>query len=138
MQKNQGYFCILVSRFFGQILNLENSLYSFFMNHDSRNWTSNQKCQRLFFLQEYCKAKLFLETNLWKWTSCFSKGQIKSEWIHVVINFPNKQLNLKDFCPEIFEVEYLDIGQFNPTFLHIQTRFVKCIQSYSNYFLINL
>ena len=38
----------------------------------------------------------------------FTKGQIKSEWIYEVIDFPNQQLkNLKDFCPESFEVEYL-------------------------------
>ena len=29
-----------------------------------------------------------------------SKGQIKSEWIYVIINFPkNEPKNLKDFCP---------------------------------------
>ena len=34
------------------------------------------------------------------------KGQIKSEWTYEVIDFPNQQLkNLKDFCPEGFEVE---------------------------------
>ena len=38
----------------------------------------------------------------------FVKGQIKSEWIYEVIDFPKYQLkNLKDFCPESFEVEYL-------------------------------
>ena len=36
------------------------------------------------------------------------KGQIKSEWIYKDIHFPNQQLkNLKNFCPEGFEVEYL-------------------------------
>ena len=36
------------------------------------------------------------------------KGQIKSEWIYESIDFTNYQLkNLKDFCPERFEVEYL-------------------------------
>ena len=36
------------------------------------------------------------------------KGQIKSERIYEVIDFPNYQLkNLKDLCPESFEVEYL-------------------------------
>ena len=36
------------------------------------------------------------------------KGQIKSEWIYEVIDFPNEQLkNLKDFFTESFEVEYL-------------------------------
>ena len=38
----------------------------------------------------------------------FTKGQIKSERIYEVINFPNYQLkNVKDFCLESFEVEYL-------------------------------
>ena len=37
-----------------------------------------------------------------------TKGQIKSELIYEVIEFPNWQLkNLQDFCPESFEVEYL-------------------------------
>ena len=32
-----------------------------------------------------------------------SKGQIKSEWIYEIINFPkNEPKNLKDFCPESF------------------------------------
>ena len=36
------------------------------------------------------------------------KGQIKSEQIYEVIDFPNYQLkNLKDLCHESFEVEYL-------------------------------
>ena len=36
------------------------------------------------------------------------KGQIKSECIYEVIDFPNCQLkNLKDFCPKSFEVKYL-------------------------------
>ena len=35
------------------------------------------------------------------------KGQIKSEWIYEVIDFPNYQLkNLKDFCPKsVFEAQ---------------------------------
>ena len=38
------------------------------------------------------------------------KGQIKSELIYEVIDFPNYQLkNLKDFCPESYKVEYLQI-----------------------------
>ena len=38
----------------------------------------------------------------------YPKGQIKSERIHEVIDFPNYQLkNLKDFWPESSEVEYL-------------------------------
>jgi hypothetical protein len=40
--------------------------------------------------------------------SWITKGQIKSEWIYEVIDFPNYQLkHLKDFCPESYEVEYL-------------------------------
>ena len=32
-----------------------------------------------------------------------TKGQIKSEWIYEIINFPkNDPKNLKDFCPESF------------------------------------
>ena len=35
-----------------------------------------------------------------------AKGQIKSEWIYEVIDFPNYQLkNLKDFCPKIIEAQ---------------------------------
>ena len=42
--------------------------------------------------------------------SVLCKGLIKSEWIYEVIDFPNYQLkNLKDFCSEIFEFEYLYI-----------------------------
>ena len=45
--------------------------------------------------------------------TCFSieswfKGQLIAEWLFDVIDFQNDQLkNLKDFCPESFEVEYL-------------------------------
>ena len=47
-----------------------------------------------------------------------TKGQIKSEWIYDVINFPNYQRkNLKDFCPESFEVEYLKIEDDLTNFL---------------------
>ena len=36
-----------------------------------------------------------------------SKGQMKSEWIYAVTNFPNYQLKYcKDFCPDSFEDEY--------------------------------
>ena len=42
------------------------------------------------------------------WTSSyqllFTKGQIKSEWISEIINFPkNNPKNLKDFCPMYFK-----------------------------------
>ena len=39
-----------------------------------------------------------------------NKGQLKSGWIHEVIDFPNYHLKyLKDFCPESFEVEYVSL-----------------------------
>ena len=58
------------------------------------------------------------------------KGQIMSEWIDEVIDFPNYQLkNLKDFCPESFEVEYLlTYRVIWPDFFAYQTRFAICTQ----------
>ena len=44
----------------------------------------------------------------WKIQLHICKGQIKSEWIYGINDFPNCQLkNLKDFCSESFKVEYL-------------------------------
>ena len=40
------------------------------------------------------------QVNIWRVTL---KGQIKSEWIYEIVNFPkNDPKNLKDFYPESF------------------------------------
>ena len=54
-----------------------------------------------------------------------SKGQIKSEWIYEIINFPkNEPKDLKDFCPMYsqgrnpskFLVHFLEIDDFMNSF----------------------
>ena len=49
---------------------------------------------------EWCLIQIVLMCDL---QVIYTKGQIKSEWIFEIINFPKWQLkNLKDFCPGRF------------------------------------
>ena len=60
--------------------------------------------------------------------NAISKGQINSEWIYEIINFPkNEPKNLKDFCPMYyknsqgrnpsnFSVHFLEIDDFINSF----------------------
>ena len=60
--------------------------------------------KRMEYICSICHVYRPVSTTVFQVT----KGQIKSEWIYEVSDFPNQQLqNLKDFCPESFEVEYL-------------------------------
>ena len=56
--------------------------------------------------------------HLWNFISLIFKGQIKSEWIYEVIDFPNYQLkNLNDFWPwKFWSWISLDIGWFDQIF----------------------
>ena len=65
--------------------------------------TGDSERQKIIFL-----TALNCSENSMDYVARYVKGQIKSERIYEVIDFPNYQLkNLKDFCPESFEVEYL-------------------------------
>ena len=65
--------------------------------------TGDSERQKIIFL-----TALNCSENSMDYVARYVKGQIKSELIYEVIDFPNYQLkNLKDFCPKSFKVEYL-------------------------------
>ena len=87
------------------------------LEYTAHNWNlltkfslANWLGQFVFLSSTLQKNSLALKDECLYWPGQ-AKGQIKSEWIYEVIDFLNYQLkNLKDFCPESFEVEYLEIS----------------------------
>ena len=85
-------------------------------------------------------SPFFLGINLFC-CFCDTKGQLKSEWIYEVIDFPNYHLKyLKDFCLENFEVEYLflDIGKFDQIFCIFKLGLPCVLKVISTKLLFNL
>ena len=80
-----GLIIDLIDEGFMDIENKNEKIWNRYLQQDTKFQSSNQS---------------FIQSNKMQ-----TKGQTKSEWIYKVIEFPNNQFkNLKDFCPESFEV----------------------------------